>query len=169
MYWLWSPYFNQSSKTSDPDSDVIVKPDYIATQLKQTAFAENGLRSYQVQAHKMELYQELGFSYFEQPTFTLYNGPQNWQITATEATLYENNTLILEGEVKANNLTVDAMISHIHADHIKVDINSKLMQSDLPVEIFGPSLNITGQGLTADLNTDIIELINHTRTIYYDQ
>ncbi|TMP76803.1 LPS export ABC transporter periplasmic protein LptC, partial [Pseudoalteromonas sp. S983] len=43
------------------------------------------------------------------------------------------------------------------------------MHSDLPVEIVGPHLNVKGQGLNADLNTDIIELINHTRTIYYDQ
>ena len=77
--------------------------------------------------------------------------------------------LILEGDVKALNLTEGAMISQISADHIQVDITQRAMRSDLPVEIVGPHLNIKGQGLNADLNTDIIELINHTRTIYYDQ
>jgi len=169
MYWLWSPYLNQSAKQNATPEDIIATPDYVATDLKQTKYAETGQRSYLVEANKMELYQQLGFSHFTAPTFTLFNGPQNWQLTANEATLYENNMLILEGNVKAFNLTEGAMISQINADHIQVDIGKRTMRSDLPVEIVGPHLNITGQGLNADLNTDIIELINHTRTIYYDQ
>ena len=30
-------------------------------------------------------------------------------------------------------------------------------------------LKIVGKGLEADLKTEVIKLINHTRTIYYDQ
>ncbi|MBE0366810.1 LPS export ABC transporter periplasmic protein LptC [Pseudoalteromonas sp. MMG013] len=169
MGWLWYPYFTHPPSSENGTSDVIAKPDYIATQLQQTIYDETGIRSHTVTADKMELYQELGFSHFEAPIFTLYNGPKNWKITATEATLYENNILILEGNVVAQNLTDKAMITHINADHIRVEIINKLMQSEQPVEITGPDLLITGKGLHADLNTDVIELINHTRTIYYDQ
>ncbi|TMN92229.1 LPS export ABC transporter periplasmic protein LptC [Pseudoalteromonas phenolica] len=169
MYWLWSPYWDQSAQLNSEQDDAIATPDYIATNLKQTQYSESGQRSYLVEALKMELYQQLGFSHFSSPTFTLFNGPQNWQLSATEATLYENNILILEGAVKAFNLTEGAMINQINAEHIQVDIDKRTMHSDLPVEIVGPHLNVKGQGLNADLNTDIIELINHTRTIYYDQ
>lgn len=169
MAWLWSPYFMNPSSTENATSDVIAKPDYIANKLKQTIYNEIGTRSHTVTADKMELYQELGFSHFEAPIFTLYNGPKNWQITAEEATLYENKILILEGNVIAQNLTDKAMITHINADHIRVEIDKRIMQSEQPVEVVGPGLLITGRGLNADLNTDVIELINHTRTIYHDQ
>ncbi|NOU53071.1 LPS export ABC transporter periplasmic protein LptC [Pseudoalteromonas sp. JBTF-M23] len=169
MTWLWYPYLTQTTPKTQNQSDVIAKPDYIATQLEQTSYNEAGIRSYTVTADKMELYQELGFSHFTMPVFTLYNGPQNWLISSKEATLYENNTLMLEGNVEAKNLTTGAMITLIKADNIRVEIDARLMQSERPVEITGPSLKITGKGLYADLNTDVIELINHTRTIYYDQ
>ncbi|RJE76850.1 LPS export ABC transporter periplasmic protein LptC [Pseudoalteromonas sp. MSK9-3] len=169
MGWLWYPYLSQPSTSQNNTQDVIAKPDYIATELQQTIYNETGVRSHTVTAKKMELYQELGFSHFEAPIFTLYNGTMNWKITAKEATLYENNTLILEGDVVAKNLTDKAMITHINADHIRVEITKRLMQSEQPVKISGPDLMITGKGLLADLNTEVIELINHTRTVYYDQ
>ncbi|OHU90775.1 MULTISPECIES: LPS export ABC transporter periplasmic protein LptC [Pseudoalteromonas] len=169
MTWLWYPYLTQETPKTSKQSDIIAKPDYIATELQQTSYNEAGVRTYTVTAVKMELYQELGFSHFTAPVFNLYNGSQSWLISSQEATLYENNTLMLEGNVEAQNLTTGAMITLIKADNIRVEINERLMQSERPVEITGPSLKITGKGLYADLNTDIIELINHTRTIYYDQ
>ncbi|MDW7550478.1 LPS export ABC transporter periplasmic protein LptC [Pseudoalteromonas sp. McH1-7] len=169
MIWLWSPMFNASEINKKSDDEPLAKPDYVATALEQTTYSENGLLNYHVTADKMELYQDLGFSHFAKPIFTLYNGEQNWQISALEATLYENNTLILEGDVLAKNLTPDAMISTINADNVRVEIKQKLMKSEHPVIITGPSLKITGKGLHADLQKQLIELINHTKTIYYDQ
>ena len=169
MAWLWLPYFSQTTTTVKNQEDVIAKPDYTAVALKQTAFDAQGKISHKVTAAKMELYQQLGFTYFEKPIFTLYNQQQTWQINAQEATLYENNQLILEGNVVAKNLTNNAMIEHINADNILVDIEHQTMSSEQPVELIGPNLKITGRGLHADLKAEVIELINHTRTIYYDQ
>ena len=169
MVWLWFPYFNQPTTTIQNREDIIAKPDYTAVALKQTAFDEQGKISHKVTADKMELYQQLGFTYFEKPIFTLYNQEQTWQINANEATLYENDQLILEGDVVAKNLTNNAMIDHINADNIQVDIELQTMSSEQPVELIGPNLKITGRGLHADLKAEVIELINHTRTIYYDQ
>ncbi len=99
----------------------------------------------------------------------LYNDKQTWRINANEATLYEGRQLILEGNVVASNLTDNAMIDRINADNIQVDIKLLTMQSEQPVIVTGPNLKITGKGLEADLKTEVIKLINHTRTIYYDQ
>lgn len=169
MVWLWYPYFNQPSQVQSELEETIAKPDYVAVALKQTAFDEQGNISHKVTAEKMELYQQLGFTYFEQPIFTIYNEKQTWQINAKEATLYENDTLILEGDVIAKNLTNNAMIEHINADNIEVNIAAQTMHSEQPVELIGANLKITGRGLEADLKAEVIELINHTRTIYYDQ
>ncbi|KTF14135.1 LPS export ABC transporter periplasmic protein LptC [Pseudoalteromonas sp. H105] len=169
MVWLWYPYLNQTPTETMIKDDIIAEPDYTAVALKQTAFDAQGKISHKVTAAKMELYQQLGFTYFEKPIFTLYNQQKTWQINANEATLYENKQLILEGDVVAKNLTDNAMIEHINANNIHVDIELQTMGSEQPVELIGPNLKITGRGLQADLKAEVIELINHTRTIYYDQ
>ncbi|MGO2011190.1 MAG: LPS export ABC transporter periplasmic protein LptC [Pseudoalteromonas sp.] len=169
MVWLWYPYFNQPLDNQNKQERIIAKPDYVAVALKQTAYDEQGKISHKVTATKMELYRKLGFTYFEQPIFTIYNEQQTWRINAKEATLYENNTLILDGDVVAKNLTSNAMIENINADNIEVNIEAQTMRSAQPVELIGPNLKITGRGLEADLKAEVIELINHTRTIYYDQ
>tara|TARA_B110000211_G_C14020359_1_gene527363 strand:+ start:8 stop:562 length:555 start_codon:yes stop_codon:yes gene_type:complete len=169
MVWLWYPYFTQVNLPQQTEADIIAKPDYTAIELKQTAYDENGKISHKVTAARMELYQELGFTFFDKPIFTLYNNKQTWRINANEATLYEGRQLILEGNVVASNLTDNAMIDRINADNIQVDIKLLTMQSEQPVIVTGPNLKITGKGLEADLKTEVIKLINHTRTIYYDQ
>ncbi|KTF19251.1 LPS export ABC transporter periplasmic protein LptC [Pseudoalteromonas sp. 10-33] len=169
MVWLWYPYFTQVSLPQQTEADIIAKPDYTAIELKQTAYDENGKISHKVTAARMELYQELGFTFFDKPIFTLYNDKQTWRINANEATLYEGRQLILEGNVVASNLTDNAMIDKINTDNIQVDIKLLTMQSEQPVIVTGPNLKITGKGLEADLKTEVIKLINHTRTIYYDQ
>lgn len=169
MVWLWYPYFSQSNAPEKNEAEVIAKPDYVAIELKQTAFDEKGQISHKVTATKMELYQQLGFTFFEKPIFTFYKNKQTWRINAEEATLYEDKQLILEGNVVAKNLINNAMIDTINANNIQVDINLLTMKSEEPVVITGPNLKITGKGLEADLNTEVIKLINHTRTIYYDQ
>jgi len=169
MVWLWYPYFTQVNLPQQTEADIIAKPDYKAIELKQTAYDENGKISHKVTAARMELYQELGFTFFDKPIFTLYNDKQTWRINANEATLYEGRQLILEGNVVASNLTDNAMIDKINADNIQVDIKLLTMQSEQPVIVTGPNLKITGKGLEADLKTEVIKLINHTRTIYYDQ
>ena len=169
MVWLWYPYFTQVNLPQQTEADIIAKPDYTAIELKQTAYDENGKISHKVTAARMELYQELGVTFFDKPIFTLYNNKQTWRINANEATLYEGRQLILEGNVVASNLTDNAMIDKINADNIQVDIKLLTMQSEQPVIVTGPNLKITGKGLEADLKTEVIKLINHTRTIYYDQ
>ncbi len=64
MVWLWYPYFNQSTDTITSEDEIIATPDYTAVALKQTAYDEQGKISHKVAAAKMELYQQLGFTLF---------------------------------------------------------------------------------------------------------
>jgi lipopolysaccharide export system protein LptC len=169
MVWLWYPYFTQVNTITNTETEVVAKPDYTAIELKQTAYDQQGKISHKVTAVKMELYQQLGFTLFEKPSFILYDDHQTWRINADEATLYDERQLILEGNVTALNLIENAMIDKISADNIQVDIQRLTMHTEQPVVITGPNLKITGKGLEANLKTEVIKLINHTRTIYYDQ
>lgn len=55
MLWLWYPFLTQTEQATQPE-ETIAKPDYVAIDLKQTSFAENGQLSYQITAQRMELY-----------------------------------------------------------------------------------------------------------------
>ncbi|WP_105188007.1 LPS export ABC transporter periplasmic protein LptC [Pseudoalteromonas sp. T1lg48] len=169
MAWLWAPYYMQSEKTVRSSNDTIATPDYIATGLRQSSYNDQGALSHTVYAEHMELFDELGFTHFRKPVFTLYNDGERWRVTADEATLYNNNILILENNVVATNLIPGAMIEKVQAAAIQIDIDAQRMESEQSVELRGPDLLITGQGLKADINTEIVELIKHTRTVYYDQ
>ena len=169
MTWLWYPYFTQPQQKQTQKKALVATPDYIATELRQTVFDVNGQISHKVAATKMEQYQELGFTHFSAPIFTLYSEKGIWTINASEATLYDSKKLILEGNVEAINLDKTAMIQTIQADYFEVDINQSTMNSERPVTITGPNILIKGKGLIANFETEVIELINHTQTIYYDQ
>lgn len=169
MAGLWIPYFYMPKKPVPKVDEIASVPDYIAIDLKQTNFDENGRISHQVMASKMSMYQELGFTHFEQPRFTIFSDDGIWQLSAAEATLYDGDKLILEQDVSAQNLTPDAMLNLIEAASIEYLISTKLMTSTTSVTMSGPGLKVTGQGLNANLESEIIKLINHTKTSYYDK
>ena len=169
MVWLWLPYFFETKKQTPVVEQVASLPDYIATDLKQTNFNDAGAVSHKVMAKKMSMYQDLGFTHFEKPQFTIFSEQGVWQLTADEATLYNNEKLILEQNVVAKSLTTDVMLDTIEAASIEYLISTKVMTSKTEVKMTGPGLEIKGQGLNANLEEQVIQLINHTKTTYYDQ
>lgn len=169
MAGLWLPYFYMPKKAAPKVDEIANVPDYIAIDLKQTNFDQSGRISHQVKASKMSMYQELGFTHFEQPQFTIFSDEGVWQLSAAEATLYDGDKLILEQDVTAQNLTPNAMLNLIQAASIEYLISTKLMTSKTAVTMTGPGLTITGQGLDANLDSEVIKLINHTKTSYYDK
>jgi len=172
MLWLWYPYLTTSEVTTATTPEIEVLPDYTANSLKQTVFDKQGKVSHKVTAKRMELYQELGFTHFSEPTFTLFSENDTWEISSAEATLYENNDnkkLILEQSVIARNLNPIAMVQKITTEQIEIYIQDSTMHSNQLTTMTGPNLLITGKGLNADLKKETLELINHTQTIYYDK
>ena len=169
MTWLWYPYFTKPTPVQGDADDQAAVPDYIATSLSQSIFNDQGQLSHKVYAEQMQMFEELGYTYFEQPRFTLFNDGASWEVTAQEATLYKNNILILENDVIATNLKEGAMINKVQAAAIEIDIDAHRMESAQPVELTGPNVMIKGQGLKADMDTEIVELNNHSKTVYYDQ
>ena len=169
MAWLWLPYFFAPKESIQTVEQVASVPDYIATDLKQTNFDQNGGVSHKVTATKMSMYRELGFTHFENPEFTIFSEQGVWRLSAREATLYDDEKLILEQDVMAESLTPNAMLNTIEATAIEYLISTKLMTATASVTMKGPGLEIIGKGLNANLEEEVIKLINHTKTTYYDQ
>lgn len=144
------------------------QPNYQARNMRSTLYDESGNINHQVYAQKMEHYQLLGFTLFQQPQYTIYVSTQEkpWQVIATEGTLYEDNRIQLETDVEIRSLNQDGHVQTIKTSFIEINLTDKTMMSDQPVEIIGEDYVINSNGFKANLITEKYELIDHVQTRY---
>ncbi|MDF2178473.1 LPS export ABC transporter periplasmic protein LptC [Aliiglaciecola sp. CAU 1673] len=144
------------------------QPNYQATNMQTSLYNEQGALAHSIQAKRMEHYDLLGFTLFEQPQYRIFVDPDEppWEVMADEATLYEDNRIQLETNVKIRSLNPEGFIQTIVTDFIEIDLNTKIMTSDEPVVISGQEYKINSNGFWADLNTKQFELRDHVQTIY---
>ncbi|MEO9944430.1 LPS export ABC transporter periplasmic protein LptC, partial [Paraglaciecola sp.] len=112
-------------------------------------------------------YDLLGFTLFKQPSYLLYAQTlHSWQVDAKEGTLYEDQRLQFETDVKVTSLNKEGYVQTIRTNFIEVNLTDKTMYSDQAVEIVGPNYVINSNGFTANLETQRYELLNHVKTVY---
>jgi lipopolysaccharide export system protein LptC len=144
------------------------QPNYQAKGMLSTLYDANGKISHQVYADKMEHYQLLGFTLFQQPKYTIFveNQREPWQVTALEGTLYEDNRIQLETDVIILSQDEQGIVQTINTEFLEINLSSKTLSSDQPVSITGSDYVINSNGLSANLETRQYELIDHVQTIY---
>jgi len=145
-----------------------LKPAYKAKNLTTTLYNQFGQLNHKVFASSMEHYDQLGFVLFQQPRYTLFteNALSPWEVTAVEGTLYNNNLIQLENNVIIENQSVDDFVRTIRTEFIEINLDTKQMTSDQPVEIRGLQYVINSNGFNANLRTQKYELIDHVQTTY---
>lgn len=160
--------FEEEEAQSNNNDDSPLVPNYQAINLNSKLYDENGRLSHQVAATKMEHFDELGFAVFDDPIYTLYldNG-EPWQVTADEGTLYSNNRIQLEKNVRIVNLRTDEYIKEITTEYIEIDLQNKTLSSDQTVNILGVDYQVKSIGLFGDLATQQYELKEHVQTQFY--
>ena len=145
-----------------------LKPAYTAKNLTTTLYNLDGQLNHKVFASSMEHFDQLGFVLFQQPRYTLYsdNAKAPWEVTASEGTLYNNELIQLENDVIIENQSVDDFVKTIRTEFIEINLDTKQMTSDQPVEIRGSQYVINSNGFNANLRTQKYELIDHVQTTY---
>ena len=168
----YSAYSIITSRTAEDDRDQGIEqqlePDFIAESLASKIFNASGQLSHTINAQRMEHYNELDFTHFEYPQYMLYSkgNDQPWQLTANEATLYNNNRVILESRVRLLATDPNSLIQEINCKYLELDLNSNIISSEQTVMIQGKDFIMYGSGLIVDLNTKQMTLIEHVQTIY---
>ncbi|WP_334019159.1 LPS export ABC transporter periplasmic protein LptC [Alteromonas sp. S015] len=145
-----------------------LKPAYKARNLTTTLYNQDGELNHKVFAESMEHYDQLGFVLFQQPKYTLYteNASSPWVVTAKEGTLYNNELIQLENSVVIENQTADDFVKSLSTEYIQINLDTKQMTSDQPVEILGTQYLILSNGFNANLRTQEYELLDHVQTTY---
>jgi len=157
---------DEQSQLNDQD-DIELIPNYQAVNLSSKLYDKQGKLSHQVAAEKMEHYETLGFAVFQNPVYTLYlDSGQPWQITAGEGTLYSNNRIQLEKNVKIVNLRSQEYIKQIATEYIEINLQDKTLSSDQKVTISGLDYEINSIGIIGNLTTQQYELKDHVQTKY---
>ena len=157
--------FQSDDEQKDIDTTLSLIPNYQAVNLNSKLYDSTGNLSHQVVAEKMEHFEELGFTVFDNPIYTLYlDSGEPWQITAAEGTLYSNNRILLETDVKIINLRTQEYVKQISTQFIEIDLEQKTLSSDQLVEIRGIDYFVTSVGLFGDLVTQQYELKDHVQT-----
>jgi len=153
-------------QTDAIDSELI--PDFIAEALKSDIYDDAGKLSHKIDAQRMEHYASLEFTHFEFPNYTLYpkNSSSPWKVSANEATLYNNNRVMLENRVRLLATAPESLIKEIHCKYLELDLNTNIISSDQTVVIKGKDFTMHGSGLIIDLNTKQMTLTEHVQTIY---
>jgi len=158
---------NDHQKPTDA-IDTELTPDFIAESLKSAIYNQAGNLSHEIEADRMEHYTKLEFTHFELPNYTLYpkNSSSPWQVKAKEATLYNNNRVILKNTVRITSTEKDALVQAIHSKTLELDLTTNIISSDQQVIVYGKNFTMYGSGLIIDLNTTQMTLTQHEKTTF---
>ena len=158
---------NAHKKPSDA-IDTELTPDFIAESLKSAIYNQDGKLSHEIEADRMEHYTELEFTHFELPNYTLYpkNAASPWQVKAKEATLYNNNRVILKNTIRITSTEKNSFIKEVHGKTLELDLTTNIISSSQEVIVYGRNFTMYGSGLIIDLNTTEMTLTEHEKTIY---
>jgi lipopolysaccharide export system protein LptC len=168
LAWYGYLQWGQEIQNDTTASEQELKPDFIAEALNSKIFNKSGQLAFSISASKMEHYDELGFTQFEQPQYTIYPSNQSapWLLTANEATLSENARLSLESRVRLKATDEHSLIQEIHGKYLELNLKINLISSDQALMIQGKDFTMYGSGLIVDLNTTQMTLTEHVQTIY---
>ncbi len=160
-------YIDLAEQPAQPSGDTELVPDFVAYQLTRRNYDQQGHLNGEVAAAQMAHFEQLGQMQFEQPAYTLYeNKLPRWQISSVQGVFYQDNKVILEQQVRVNNLFPDEMFQQIQTEQLELAVDTQLLKTDLPVVVIGQNFIINGSGLQADLIKQKLRLFKHQGTVY---
>lgn len=161
-------WLQNNAPTPDLNGEETLLPNYRAKKMLSSLYSEQGELVHEVYAETMEHYDQLGFTLFQSPEYTIYTekAEKPWQVNADEGTLYEDNRIQLETNVEIKSLDDKGFVQTIKTSFIEINLDNKTMKSDQAVTILGKDYIINSNGFTANLVTRQFELLDHVQTIY---
>ncbi|MDG1120938.1 MAG: LPS export ABC transporter periplasmic protein LptC [Glaciecola sp.] len=146
-------------------SQIFETPTYRAENLTSQRYAADGTLSHKVFAKVMEQYDNLGFMVFEYPRYTIYlNEVSPYIVTADVGTLFSNNVIRLEKNIRITSLNKTDFIQQISTEFIEIDLTTNTMFSDKEVLMTGAEFSMLSHGFNADMQTKTFNLTGHVKT-----
>ncbi|EWH09131.1 hypothetical protein DS2_14194 [Catenovulum agarivorans DS-2] len=165
--YFWLQWSSQPQEVAEFDR--VALPDYQITALNRTEYDPNGQIHSKLSAQSLEHYQELEFTYFQNPRYILYssNQQQSWVISANESVIYDNRQLELEGKVSVMTNQPDEWFDTLYVNRLNMDLTAQTISTSAKVTGVADKLTFSGQGLRGNLKTQEFELVNQVRAEYF--
>lgn len=166
--YLWfAP--KDSSDVLQTDNELL--PDYVALKITRRLYDEQGKLVDTISAERLEHFDLLGFTQFEKPVYTFYNGAEqaSWQASSQYAVWFPQDKVILEHQVRIDSLLPGDMIKHIETSTLEMLFPDNKLQNNQPVLIQGNGFYIKGSGIEADLGNKTFQLSQHEKTVYLNE
>ncbi|WP_215398228.1 LPS export ABC transporter periplasmic protein LptC [Rheinheimera oceanensis] len=166
--YLW---FEPEDNPDALQTDQELLPDYVAENITRTLYNEEGYRADSVTALRLEHFELLGFTQFEQPVYTLFNEEfqPSWQASSKYAIWFPQDKIILEQQVIIESLLQNELVERIETDTLEMLFPDNRLQNNQPVYIHGKGFYIEGIGLQADLTERTLQLVQHQKTVYRNE
>lgn len=166
--YLW---FSPKDNSDVLQTDNELLPDYVALKVTRRLYNEQGRLVDTVSAERLEHFELLGFTQFEKPVYTLYNGAMqaSWQASSQYAVWFPQDKVILEQQVRIDSLLPNDMIKHIETNTLEMLFPDNKLQNNQPVLIQGNGFFIKGTGIEADLSNRTFQLSQHEKTVYLNE
>jgi len=166
--YLW---FVPKSSHDVLQTDNELLPDYIALKITRRLFDQQGKLVDTISADRLEHFDLLGFTQFEKPVYTLYNGAEqaSWQASSQYAVWFPQDKVILEQQVRIESLLPGDLIKHIETSTLEMLFPDNKLQNNQPVLIQGNGFYIKGIGIEADLTNKTFQLFQHEKTVYLNE
>lgn len=166
--YLW---FKPQDANKDLQVDREFQPDYIAEQVTVRIFDKDGYLADHVRASKLEHFEQLGFTQFNLPRYTLFSAEHQpaWEISSLHAVWFPEDKIILEQQVVLQNLLPGELIERIDTASLQLLLPEKKIQTHEAVTIQGLGFNVKGIGLEARLSDKHLLLNRHLETTYHNE
>lgn len=164
---FWRP-FSAPETTEAANGFREVKPDFTAQGLYMRVYNQDGELVHRIAADKMTHYSPIGLTELSRPVYVVHtqNQQSNWQVIAEQGSFYDDKTLVLERDIQINSLGDEDFMDRVETSYLIIDTLTETMSTEQPVTIFGKQFTMRGEGMTANLRTQVLELTNHVETIY---
>lgn len=166
--YLW---FRPQDSDMATQADREFQPDYIAEQVTLRIYDKDGYIADHVQASKLEHFEQLGFTLFNLPRYTLFNAEHQpaWEISSLHAVWFPEDKIILEQQVVLQNLLPGELVERIETSSLQLLLPEKKIQTHEAVAIKGLGFNVNGIGLEARLSDRHLLLNRHLETTYHNE
>ncbi|AWX14449.1 LPS export ABC transporter periplasmic protein LptC [Mergibacter septicus] len=146
-------------------------PEYIGKNMRTTVYSPNGSIQYVASATTVKYYAKTEQTIFEKPLVYIYemnNGQilKSWVLKADKAILNKKNDLLLNGNVRIQNLTPNAKLEKIETEQAEVNLTTQEITSDTIASIIGQNFVTSGKKLIGNLRTKTAILKKQVKTSY---
>ena len=146
--------------------------DYFMTEVDSTRFRRDGSPAYRIRARRYTHYPEPDHGRMEAPAFVLYgNTPEPWRITAEQGrvqmdTVRDEQRVVLRDNVVIRGTGPAGREVNIYTEFLSIYPESRYVSTDAEVRLVSAGGRLSGTGMTADLNTNQVQLKANVRGIY---